>query len=98
MEATQTGMDVPRVATSQEESIYLALNAGDHAAIDEMGEDAVHQDQMPPPGIDLEDWVPPAAQFADDYRNAWRRYQTDHESPQGQREDDTVDEVADENG
>lgn len=73
------------VPTAQETAIYQALGKGDMATIDELRQAATAA------GPDEQ------AQFETDYQYAWNRYQADHEAPQEEREQATVEEVVDEN-
>jgi DnaJ-domain-containing protein 1 len=68
--------------TEQEETLYLAMTAGDWDTIA-----AMHADTEPD---DMD-------QFETDYANAHARYQADHEAPEDEREQATIEQVDDEN-
>jgi hypothetical protein len=71
--------------TDQETAIYQALNDGDHDTIDELRQAAIEAGPE-----ELE-------QFQADYQNAYDHYQSDHETPQDQREQQTQEQVQSEN-
>lgn len=73
----------PHTPTEQEQAIYDALYAGDHAAIEQMRVDAYA--------------VGEGEQFDTDYYYAWTHYQADHEAPEPAREAATKVQVVQEN-
>lgn len=83
--------------TKQEDDLYKALTKGDHDAMKQMRQDAYTADQTPPSLPPPEGWETPAEQFDIDYQNAHAHYQTDHEMPEGDREQATAEQVQEEN-
>lgn len=71
--------------TDQESAIYDYLNSGDHSAINDMRNDFEA------------DNIEGLKQFEVDYRNAYARYQADHEMPEEEREQATAELVKLEN-
>jgi hypothetical protein len=96
-EANPRHGDDGHVCTDQETALYDALSAGDPDTVAEIQADARSGDQSPSETPPPRGWRPPAQTVAEDYDNAHRHYQADHEPPEEDRELATALAVEDEN-
>ena len=89
-------MTVDHEHTAQEQQIWDHMEAGEWDEIDAMRQAAHDADQKPPETPPPPGWLPPVAQYNIDHKNANAHYQDAHESPEGERVENTAEQVDEE--